>query len=58
MNLIEEKNAIISKWIFKVKTKNNNKLNKLKAQLIVWKFKQTYRVDHFNTYALVVTLLR
>ncbi|GKC51604.1 zinc finger, CCHC-type containing protein [Tanacetum coccineum] len=44
------------KWIFKIKLKVDGTIEKFKARLVIYSFKQKSGIDYFDTYALVTRI--
>ncbi|GJS88450.1 putative RNA-directed DNA polymerase [Tanacetum coccineum] len=55
--LPEEKQAIDSKWVYKIKLRQNGEVEKYKAHLVTKGFNQMERVDYHDTFALVTKLV-
>ena len=51
-----DKNIVGSKWVFHIKCKADESINKYKAWLVAWGFTQIYRVDYFTTFLPVAKL--
>lgn len=47
-------NVIICKWVFKLKHKVDDSIDRYKACLVAKGFKQRYGIDYSDTYSLVV----
>ena len=50
------KKAIACRWVFAVKFNPDRFATRLKAPLVAKGYAQTYRVDYFDTFSLVVKL--
>jgi hypothetical protein len=50
------KKAIQSKWVFRIKEKENDEVDKYKGQLVVKGFAQRNGIDFSKTYNLVAQL--
>ena len=48
--------AIGSKWVYKIKTRSDDTVNRYKARLIARGFTQEYRIDYVETFAHVARL--
>ena len=44
------------KWVYTIKYRINERLEKYKARLVAKEFTQTYSVDYLETFALVVKM--
>lgn len=49
-----EDNVISTKWIFKVKPKENDKVERFKVRLVANVMKQIHGADYLDTFSLVV----
>jgi hypothetical protein len=49
-------NIVSSKWVFRLKRKADESIDKYKAQLVTCGFTQIYGVDYHNTYSPVAQL--
>lgn len=49
------KNVIDCKWVYKIRTKTDDTLDRYKARLVAKGFKQRYDIDYEDTFSLVVT---
>jgi hypothetical protein len=50
----KERNIINSKWVFKIKRKEDGTLDKYKARLVAKGYKQQYGIDYEDTFSPVV----
>jgi len=49
-------NIVTSRWVFHLRRKSDGSINKFKAQLVMCRFTQVYRVDYYDTYSPVAQL--
>jgi hypothetical protein len=52
----EGKNIVGSKWVYRIKRKSDNTVDKYKARLVARGFTQIYGVDYFDTYSPVAKM--
>ncbi len=53
IELLKGKKAIRSKWVLRIKQKENDEMDQYKTQLAVKGFAQRSGIDFFKTYTLV-----
>jgi hypothetical protein len=54
IKILQNYRVILSKWVYKIKFKDNKKYLSHKARLVIKGFEQQYSVDYAKTFALVL----
>ena len=56
VDLPSVKTAISCKWVYKIKTRSDDTVDRYKARLVAWDFTQEYEIDYEKTFAPVAKL--